>query len=66
MRRLAAYQEKDFRFSFYHSSMHAEVDLIPETPQEETPAIEIKSSENPDASALKGLYSFREICPSAK
>ena len=64
--RLAAYKEKDYRFSFYHSSTHAEVDLIVETPQGETYAIEIKSSENPDSSALKGLYSFQEICPSAK
>src|SRR3989338_1362766 len=64
--RLAAYKEKDYRFSFYHSSTHAEVDLIVETPQGETYAIEIKSSENPDSSALKWLYSFQEICPSAK
>ncbi|MFH1318999.1 MAG: hypothetical protein ABIH71_08315, partial [Candidatus Omnitrophota bacterium] len=45
---------------------HAEVDLIIETPDNKVYAIEIKSSQNPDRSALKGLKSFKEICPKAK
>ena len=64
--RLANYKEKDYKFSFYHSSSHSEVDLIIETPEEEVYAIEIKSSENPDKSMLNGLKSFKKICPKAK
>ncbi len=64
-RRLASYREMDYRFSFYESSNHAEVDLIIETPQNRVFAVEIKSSENPDIANLKGLKSFQEVCPKA-
>ena len=63
--RLAAYQELDYRLSFYHSSSHAEVDLIVETPKGHTYAVEVKASENPDSSALRGLESFSKVCPKA-
>lgn len=63
--RLADYKGKDYKFSFYQSSNNAEVDLIIETPRGEVHAIEIKSSENPDKSALTGLFSFKEFCPKA-
>lgn len=63
--RLADYGEKDYGFSFYHTESHAEVDLIVETPKGTTYAVEIKSSEHPDLSQLKGLRSFAEICPNA-
>ncbi len=65
--RLADYKQKDYRFSFYRNLNHAEVDLIVETPLGDTYAIEIKSSDNPDVSAIRrGLKSFAEICPKAK
>ena len=64
--RLAAYRELDYQFSFYHSSHHAEVDLIIETPQDKTYALEIKGTEYPDLSSLRGLNSFSEICPKAE
>ena len=55
----------DYRFSFYRSSNHCEVDLIIETPNKKTYAVEIKSSEIPDKSMLGGLKSFKTICPEA-
>lgn len=61
--RLARYYELDYEFSFYHSSNHAEVDLVIETPEEITYAIEIKATENPDLSSLRGLKSFSEVDP---
>ena len=64
--RLCAYQELDYRLSFYHSSNHAEVDLIIETPKGATLAVEFKASEYPASSDLKGLKSFSDICPDAK
>lgn len=63
--KLSAYQENDYQFSFYRSSNHCEVDLVIETPDKKTFAVEIKSSENPDKSALGGLKSFKTICPKA-
>ena len=65
MMRLASYQNLDYSFSFYGSSGQAEVDLVVETPQGEVFAIEIKSSSSPESEALKGLKSFKEICPEA-
>jgi len=59
--RLSRYQKKDYRFSFYHSAAHAEVDLAVETPKGKVYALEIKATENPDSSSLKGLKSFSEI-----
>ncbi len=63
--RLADYLESDYEFSFYQSSNQAEVDLIVETPQKMTYAIEIKATESPDLGSLKGLESFSEICKNA-
>lgn len=64
--RLAAYQELDYRFSFFHSSSHVEVDLIIETPRNETHAVEIKATENPDPYSLRSLRLFQQICPKAR
>ncbi len=63
--RLASYQNLDYAFSFYGSSSQAEVDLIVETPKREVFAVEIKSSASPESEALKGLKSFKDICPKA-
>lgn len=64
--RLAAYREREYKFSFYQSSGYAEVDLVVETPRDQTFAIEIKAKENPDSNDLRGLKSFSEICPKVK
>ena len=64
--RLASYRELDYTFSFYGSSNQAEVDLIIETPEGKTIAIEIKATDNPNMSSLRGLKSFIQICPSAE
>ena len=64
VRRLAAYQRQDYRFSFFHSAGHAEVDLVVETPQRKVFAIEMKATERPDSS-LKGLKIFQQIRPDA-
>jgi predicted AAA+ superfamily ATPase len=64
--RLNSYKQKDLRFSFYGTANHAEVDLIIETPLKEIFAIEIKSSQRPEIEALRGLKSFKEVCPKAK
>ncbi len=63
--RLAAYRETDYRFSFYRTANGAEVDLIIETPARTTYAVEIKASQRPEAEALRGLMSFKEVCPEA-
>ena len=63
--RLSTYLENDYKFSFYRSSNHCEVDLIIETPNGKIYAIEIKSSEHPDKSMLNGLKSFKTINPKA-
>lgn len=63
--RIASYRELDYAFSFYGSSNQAEVDLIVETPKGKTMAIEIKATDHPDMSSLRGLKSFIQICPSA-
>ena len=64
--RLAAYKELDLDFSFYRSASGAEVDLILRAPDGKISAIEIKSTENPDESALRGLKSFLDLCPKAE
>ncbi len=64
--RLNSYRQRDLRLSFYGTAGHAEVDLIVETPRHETFAIEIKSSQRPEIEALRGLKSFKAICPRAK
>lgn len=62
---LNSYLEKDLRLSFYRTHAGAEVDLIIETPSQETYAIEIKSSSSINPKDLNGLKSFAEICPKA-
>lgn len=64
--RLAAYRELEIDFSFYRSASGAEVDLVLQASDGKTSAIEIKSTENPDESALRGLKSFGELCPKAE
>ena len=63
---LSQYKKKGYEFSFYRTENGAEADLIIETPDEKVFALEIKASENPRLSDLKGLRSFKEICPKAK
>jgi len=63
---ICTYARNDYEFSFYRTEDNAEVDLIIETPSGELYAIEIKSKENPLNKDLRGLKSFRRICPKAK
>lgn len=63
--RLTKYSEKDYTFSFYRTESGAEVDLIIETPDGKTYAIEIKAADNPPSGSLSGLKSFAEICNNA-
>ncbi len=64
--RLSTYQQWDCTFSFYRTSAGAEVDLIIETPHGRIIALEIKTSESPSEKDLRGLKSFRDICPKAE
>ena len=64
--RLNQYLDKDYEFSFYRTNDNAEVDLIIQTPQKDTYAIEIKSGTNIDGRAFRGLKSFQELVPSAQ
>ncbi len=63
--RFKHYYKKDFELSFFRTSNGAEVDLIIEDGKN-IYAIEIKSKEAPSKADLKGLFSFKEICPSAE
>lgn len=63
---LSKYLQNDFKFSFYRTEAGAEVDLIIETPQKITYAIEIKSTIDPQPQYLGGLRSFKNNCPEAK
>ena len=63
---LSHYKKKQYEFSFYRTENGAEVDLIIETPEDKVFAIEIKTNSNPRLSDLKGLRSFKEVCPKAK
>lgn len=63
--RLAAYEEKDYVFSFYRTESGAEVDLIIETPRGDTFAVEMKAVSNPVSSDYRGLHSFAEISRNA-
>lgn len=64
--RLIDYSQKDYTLSFYRTEAGAEVDLIIETPEGQTHAIEIKASESPETTFVKGLKSFHDICPQAR
>lgn len=59
--KLSIYKKLDHTFSFYRTESGAEVDLVVETPFEKIFAIEIKSTESPNASHLSGLKSFIDI-----
>jgi predicted AAA+ superfamily ATPase len=63
--RLASYAQKNWRFYYWRTSHGVEVDLVIETPKELW-AIEIKASEQVEASQLQGLRSFQEDYPKAK
>ena len=63
---LSQYKKKNYEFSFFRTENGAEVDLIIETPDEKVFALEIKANTNPRLSDLKGLKSFKEICPKVK
>ena len=63
---LSQYKKKNYEFSFFRTENGAEVDLIIETPDEKTFALEIKANANPRSGDLKGLRSFKEVCPKAK
>ncbi len=64
--KLNHYHRLDLVLSFYRTERGAEVDCIIETPAGKTIAVEIKSTENPSSSMLKGLSSFKEKVPDAK
>ncbi len=63
---LSKYLNQNFDFSYYRTESGAEVDLIVTTPKKEVYAIEIKATNVPRKQELRGLYSFKEICPKAK
>jgi len=63
---LATYLKPDYQFSYYRTENNAEVDLIIETPEGKTFAIEIKASDNPRLSDLRGLRSFKSLIPEAE
>ncbi len=59
------YADKDYSLSFYRTKDGAEVDRIVKPPAGKLLAIEIKSSQAPDSSQLKGLRSFHQDFPDA-
>lgn len=59
--KLNRYYKTNWDLSFYRSANDAEVDLIMENNNGRVIAIEIKSSEVPDKSDLRGLFSFQDI-----
>lgn len=61
--RLNAYQQKDWKFSFWRTSHGAEVDLILERGREIVCAIEIKYKQGISNADLSGIYSFSEVFP---
>jgi len=63
---LRSYINDEYELSYYRTDNNAEVDLIIESPCGEIYAIEIKASDSPQRRDLKGLYSFREVCPQAR
>ncbi len=60
------YLKKDCALFYYRTTTGAEVDLIIETPEGKAIAVEIKSSPTPTSAQFSGLYSFKEIVPSAE
>ena len=55
----------DYKFSYYRTENNAEVDLIIEAPTGKVFAVEIKASDTPKNSELKGLKSFKTLVPKA-
>jgi predicted AAA+ superfamily ATPase len=64
--RLNDYLRLDLRFSFYRTERGAEVDCIIESPNKKVFAVEIKATDNPSSSMLRGLHSFAEKMPQAR
>ncbi|MCX6557157.1 MAG: ATP-binding protein [Candidatus Aminicenantes bacterium] len=64
--RLNHYLRLDLRFSFYRTERGAEVDCIIESPNQKVFAVEIKATDNPSSSMLRGLHSFAEKMPQAR
>ena len=65
--RLNSYLQLDFDLSYYRTEHGAEVDLIIERPGQVMLAVEIKSSENPSVSDIRGgLSSFKRIGTKAR
>jgi predicted AAA+ superfamily ATPase len=64
--RKSDYSRLDFRFSYYRTAAGAEVDLIIEKPNGEVIALEIKSSDRIQPKHLRGLKSFKVVCPEAR
>ncbi len=63
---LSKYLNRDLQFSFYRTESGSEVDLIIQKPCGEIYALEIKASVTPSRQELRGLLSFKEVCPQAK
>ncbi len=61
----ANYLNPDYKFSYYRTENNAEVDLIIEAPTGKVFAVEIKASDTPRNSELKGLKSFKTLVPKA-
>ncbi len=61
----ANYLNPDYQFSYYRTENNAEVDLIIEAPTGKVFAVEIKASDTPKNSELKGLKSFKTLIPKA-
>ena len=59
----ANYLNPDYKFSYYRTENNAEVDLIIEAPTGKVFAVEIKASDTPKNSELKGLKSFKTLVP---
>jgi predicted AAA+ superfamily ATPase len=65
--RIFSYKRADVRFNYWRTNTGMEVDLIITRSVHDRPlAIEIKSGSSPDATELKGLYSFLEDNPKSK
>jgi|688.fasta_scaffold00001_24 predicted AAA+ superfamily ATPase len=61
----ANYLNPDYKFSYYRTENNAEVDLIIEAPTGKVFAVEVKASDTPKNSELKGLKSFKTLVPKA-
>lgn len=62
----AKYLNRNLEFSFYRTESGAEVDLIISKPNKEICAIEIKAKDHIRKSDLRGLKSFKAVCPEAQ